>query len=119
VGPWLHCILILWAHIYGSQAQLSNLCCFPHDWLLVVDNMMQRCTLITNGLVEKLECHFPTQEIMNAIGVIYFDNFYMYVTICLLGFFLFHICAWHLCILIICLNFVCNLTHSCFFYYNG
>ncbi len=55
---------------------------------------------------------------------LYFDNFFMYVTICLVGFFLFHICAWHLCILIICFNFECNLLihvcHArCIFYYNG
>jgi hypothetical protein len=40
------------------------------DWLNVVEAMKQHYNVVAIGLIQKLEQQFPTQDLMNAIGVI-------------------------------------------------
>ncbi len=49
----------------GSLNYVSKL-----DWLNVVEAIKQHYNVIAIGLIQKLEQQFPTQDLMNAIGVI-------------------------------------------------
>jgi hypothetical protein len=41
------------------------------DWFLVVEEVKKECNNVACGLLKELECRFFSQEIMNAIGIIY------------------------------------------------
>ncbi len=41
------------------------------DWLNAVQALKQECNVATTSLIQELEQHFPTQDIMNATRVIY------------------------------------------------
>ncbi len=36
-----------------------------------IENVKKQCSNVTFGLIEELERRFPTQDIMNATGIIY------------------------------------------------
>jgi hypothetical protein len=41
------------------------------DWALSIQFAKQLCTYAANGSIKELERHFPTHELMNAMGIIY------------------------------------------------
>lgn len=41
------------------------------DWLVVVEVVKKQCSSATQRLIEELDQRFPSQEIMNAIDIIY------------------------------------------------
>jgi len=41
------------------------------DWTDVCQDVKNQCTFATNGLILELDRRFPTQKLMNTIGIIY------------------------------------------------
>jgi hypothetical protein len=42
-------------------------------WVHVCQNVKNQCNFLTKGLIAKLDRWFLTQDLMNAMGIIYFQ----------------------------------------------